>query len=317
MYLTDKQLNDYIDEVLFFGPDDKRDYQKQIDNLKETLTKAIHANSDLGVIKINQAGSWRKSTALRPFGEQDIDIDLLVYLNVEEADRNDIASMHALIIKLLRKVYPTKQPSDFTPSKKTVGIEFHTSGLLVDLVPVIPLKVPEGYVWQPEVGGGGSFQTSPDKQLDFIRDHKAADPRFTQVVRLAKRWRNYADQDALSSFAIELIVSHLNSIQGIPDSIEQGFSRFLLYLAQSGLKDVISFPGAIRKVPNESAPVRIYDPTNNENNVTSRLDESERVALSKSAHEALRRIQYAMSIDRKGDTESLWRQVLGPQFSLS
>ena len=139
MQLTDQQLNDYIRDVLFFGPEDKQKYQDQIDNLKTTLTNAIHENSDLGVIKINRAGSWRKGTALRPFGSQVIDIDLVVYLNVEEAKRSDIAGLHALIVKLLRKVYPTKPSSDFTPSKKAVGIEFRTSGLLVDLVPVVPI----------------------------------------------------------------------------------------------------------------------------------------------------------------------------------
>lgn len=317
MQLTDQQLNAYIDDVLFFGREDKQKYQNQIDNLKTTLTNALHTNSDLGVSKINQAGSWRKGTALRPFGDQDIDIDLIVYLDVAEAERDGIAGMHALILKLLRKVYPTKQPSDFTPSKKTVGIEFRTSGLLVDLVPVIPLPKPESYVWQPEVGGGGSFQTSPEGQLDFIRDHKAVDPRYTQVVRLAKRWRNYSEQDALSSFAIELIVAHLNRADGIPASIEQGFYRFLRYVAQSGLKDIISFPDAIRQVPRESVPVRIYDPTNNENNVTSRVDESARVEVTKAALEALRCINHAMSVDRRGETETLWRQVLGQQFCIS
>lgn len=317
MQLPDQHLNEYIDDVLFFGREDKQKYQNQIDNLKAVLTNAIHANSDLGVSKINQAGSWRKGTALRPFGGQDIDIDLVVYLNVEEAERDDIVGLHALILKLLRKVYPTKQPGDFAPSKKTVGIEFRTSGLLVDLVPVIPLKKPEGYVWQPEVGGGGSFQTSPDRQLDFIRDHKRVDPRFTQVVRLAKRWRNYAEQDALSSFVIELIVAHLNHTQGVPSSIEDGFYRFLRYVAQSGLMEVICFPDAIRQVPRESTPVRIYDPTNNENNVTSRMEESARGEVTRAAHDALRLINHAKSVDRKGETESHWRQVLGPQFSLT
>lgn len=317
MQLKDQQLNDYIRDILFFGPEDKENYQNQIDHLKTTLTNAIHDNSDLGVLKINQAGSWRKGTALRPTGGQDIDIDLVVYIDVTDAKRSDVSTLHALIIKLLQKAYPTKEPSDFTPSKKTVGIEFHTSGLLVDLVPVIPVKNPVGYVWQPEAGGGGTFQTSPQGQLDFIRDHKNNDPRFTQVVRLAKRWRNYAELDALSSFAIELIAAHINRTQGIPSSIEDGFSRFLLYVAQSELKEVITFPEAIGQVPNDSSPARIYDPTNNENNVTSRTTEAERAEIVTAAANALQSVNHAMSVQRKGDTVSLWQKVLGPQFSIS
>jgi len=316
MQLTDQQLNDYIRDVLFFGPEDKQKYQNQIDNLKTTLTNSIHDNSGLGVSKINQAGSWRKGTALRPFGTQDIDIDLVVYLNVEEAKRSDITGLHALIVKLLRKAYPTKQAEDFTPSKKAVGIEFRTSGLLVDLVPVVPIPNSVGYVWQPEVGGGGTFRTSPEGQLEFIRSYKDADPRFTQVVRLAKRWRNYAELDALSSFTIELIAAHLNRTRGTPATIEMGLHRFLMYVAQFGLKELITFPGAIGRTPVESTSVRIYDPTNNENNVTARMQENERVEVVNAAMQAVQAVNHAMSVERKGDTVPLWQRVLGPQFAL-
>lgn len=317
MRLSDGEINDYIRRVLFFGPEEKKKYESQILFLKETLTRVINENTNLGVSKINQAGSWRKGTALKPIAGQDIDIDLIVYLNVAEAGHKDVASMHAMIVALLRKAYPTKSDDDFKPNPKTVGIKFHTSGLLVDLVPVIPVKQPVGYVWQPEVGGGGTFLSSPSGQLDFVRDHKQTDPRYTQVVRLGKRWRNYAELD-LSSFAVELICAHLNERFGPPDTIEYGFLRFLMFIVQSGLCDPITFPGAIRGVPRgDRSAVRIYDPTNNENNVTGRMSESQRAEVVSSAHAALQSINHAMSVTRKGDTEALWKSVLGPQFSLS
>ena len=314
MDLTDEQLNEYIDRVLLFGRDDKANYQGQIDFLKRTITNAINTNLSLRVIKINQAGSWRKGTALFPAGGQEIDIDLVVYLDVEEADRGHVEHLHALIEGLLRQAYPNKPSTDFRPSTKTVGIEFRTTGLLADLVPVIPIVGLDGYVWQPERGGGGSFQTSPEGQLDFIRTVKEADTRFTQVVRLAKRWRNYAELEGLSSFAIELIVARLNQTRGPPSSINAGFIRFLLYLTQSELRDVITFPRAIRRIPDTATPVRIHDPTNNENNVTARMTEQHRVAAVRAAHDGLQAVNHAISIGRKGDTVAQWQQVLGPQF---
>lgn len=317
MKLTDAALNAYIDAVLFFGPDEKSRYEDQIEHLKTTLINAIHDNSELGVSGINQAGSWRKGTALNPGGGQDIDIDLVVYLEVEEAGAGDIKRLHNLVLELLRKAYPTKNEEDFRPGKKTIAIEFHTSGLKVDLAPAVPVKGLDTYVWQPEVGGGGTFQTSPKGQLEFIQNCKKQDPRFTQVVRLAKRWRNYAElQDELSSFTIELLVAHINARQGGPQSIEDGFRRFLLYVAQSELREVITFPGAIRKTPSSTAPVRIYDPTNNENNVTSRMTDSERLTVVRKAEDDYQAINHARSIERKGETEALWKQVLGPQFFL-
>ncbi|AKI98678.1 hypothetical protein ATI61_10675 [Archangium gephyra] len=316
MQLTDRQLNDYIDDVLFFGREEKQRYERQIDHLKQTLVNALQANSSLRAWKILHAGSWHKGTALRPFGTQDIDIDIILYLNVPETGRGDLADLHPLLLRSLRAAYPTKDPNDFTTSRKTVGIEFRTSGLLVDLVPVIPTEQPEGYVWQTERGGRGTSLTSPEGQLEFIRQCKARDPRYVQVVRLAKRWRNHRRLHALPSFAIELLVAHLGLTQGVPDTIEQGFYRFFLYLVR-GLKERITFPGALGHPPRSACPVQIHDPTNNENNVTARMEPDEVTALLHEAVVALQAVNHAMSVERRGDTEKLWKQVLGPEFSLS
>ncbi|MFO0580031.1 MAG: CBASS oligonucleotide cyclase [Polyangia bacterium] len=317
MKLMDQQLEYYVQEVLAFRREDKRKYQEQIDYLKTCLDTAIRANSNLAVLKFLQAGSWRKGTALRPRDGHAIDIDLAVFLNVSEAKREDIATLHELIIDLLCKTYPTKPKGDFTPSRKTVGIEFRTSGLQVDLVPVIPIQEPAGYVWQPEVGGGGAFLTSIEGQLEFIRRIKDQDPRFTKIVRLAKRWRNYGElKDLLSSFALELIVAFLVVDQGAAPTIEEGLIRLLLFIAQSGLSTLISFPEAIRNIPASDAPVRILDPTNNENNVTVRMTDDERKQIVDHATATLETLNYAQDVGRKGETIGLWKEVFGPSFSV-
>ncbi|WP_375769174.1 hypothetical protein NR798_47155 [Archangium gephyra] len=316
MHLTDKLLNAYIDDVLFFGREEKQRYESQIDHLKQTLTNTLHARSSLRARKIIHSGSWHKGTALKPFGAQDIDIDLILYLDVPEAGRGDLADLHHHLLRSLRKGYPTKNPNDFTSSRKTVGIEFRTSGLLVDLVPVVPTEQLAGYVWQPELGGRGTYLTSPEGQLEFIRRCKAHDPRFVQVVRLAKRWRNYRQLHGLPSFAIELLVAHLSQTQGLPDTIEQGFYRLLLYIVR-GLNERITFTGALGRPPRTACRVQIHDPTNNENNVTARMEPEEVAALIGEAVAALQAVNHAMSVERHGDTEKLWKQVLGPEFSLS
>lgn len=317
MKLTDQQLSYYIQEVLAFRLEDKRKYQDQIDHLKERLDAAISNNSNLAIRKYLQAGSWRKGTALRPRDGYDIDIDLAIFLDVSEAKKADIATLHHLIVELLCKTYPTKDKSDFKPSKKTVGIEFRTSGLKVDLVPVIPVAEPAGYVWQPEVGGGGAFLTSVEGQLDFVRQIKEKDSRFVEVVRLAKRWRHHGElKDAISSFALELLIAYLVLNLGPPPSIEEGFLRFLLFLVQTKLKRVISFPGAIGRVPDSSDPVQIYDPTNNENNVTSRISDEARQQIVDHATTSLESLNYAQVIGRKGETLETWKEVFGPSFTV-
>jgi len=317
MQLTEQQLDFYVQNVLSFGPVDKRSYQDQIDNLITSLTRAVNDNSNLRVTKIQQAGSWRKGTALKPRDGQELDIDLVVYLDVSEATKTDVATLHTLIIDLLCDVYPTKDRADFPPSRKTVGIEFHTSGLWVDLAPVVPVASPEGYVWQPEVGGGGAFLTSPAGQLAFVRAQKDTDPRYASLVRLLKRARHHAELGGtLSSFALELVVAHVLGLRGPAPRLEEGLLRVLHYVAASGLRDPIAFPGAIRTCAPTAAPVRIYDPTNNENNVTSRIDEAGRRAIVAWATEALETLNYAQNVARKGDTLACWKDVFGPSFRI-
>src|SRR5690349_645810 len=133
MKLTDAQLAFYVDDVIAFKPEHREKYQPQVDYLVQTLTNSMNADSALGVRQIVRAGSWAKGTALRPRDGFDLDIDLVVYLDVSDADASDIAKLHGQIVGLLRKTYSQKDPSDFVPSKKTVGITFRTSGLKVDL----------------------------------------------------------------------------------------------------------------------------------------------------------------------------------------
>ena len=99
---------------------------------------------------------------------------------------------------------------------------------------------------------------------------------FRTLVRMAKKWRNQAEIKPLKSFAIELIMAHVLRQQGNSASIEQRFRNFLLYIAQSGLKDEISFPENTAPFTIFSDPVVILDPVYSLNNVTSRISEAER-----------------------------------------
>ena len=95
---------------------------------------------------------------------------------------------------------------------------------------------------------------------------------------MAKKWRNQAELKPLKSFAIELIMAHVLDKEGTDGTIEQRFRHFLLYIAQSGLKDVISFPENTAPYGSFSDPVVILDPVYSLNNVTSRVTEAERKA---------------------------------------
>lgn len=130
-------------------------------------------------------------------------------------------------------------------------------------------------------------------------------------MRLAKKWRNHAELKPLKSFAIELIMAHVLAAQGKSGSVEQRFRNFLLYIAQSGLKDEVSFPENTKPLGSFSDPVVILDPVYSLNNVTSRISEAERLEIVAAAQTAWEVANFA-SVEN--DNEA-WKEIFGPRFN--
>jgi hypothetical protein len=190
-------------------------------------------------------------------------------------------------------------------------VKFVGSGLSVDIVPVIEDVTHAGYGWQFN-RDGSRIQTCAPCQIKFVRDCKDKDKDFRTLVRLAKRWRNHAELAALKSFAIELILAHILDKDGKSGSIEARFRNFLLYIAQSELKDKITFPENTGFIPSFSEPVVIVDPACNTNNVAARITEAERQEIVAKALESWETVNLA-SID---DDEDVWKEVFGPRFNV-
>lgn len=316
MTLTDAQINVFVSKVLHLGQGKRKEFLKQVDHLIESLEKKIKEDASFKIKRFKKTGSIVKGTVLKPNGDFGVDADIAVFLDVSESEKEDIANLHAIIRKLLIAVYPTKKPEDYQIQPRTLGIHFTTSGLDVDLVPVIPISNEPGYGWQPSSQSDHPVKTSIQGQLDFIKARKKADVRFKTIVRLLKKWRNENELDRFRSFAIELIVAHLYDKHGAAPSLEEGVKRFWKYLAQHQLKQKISFPenGTIAQFPND--PVVVIDPVNNSNNVTARLTTAERDEIVKAALSAYETIQTASCKDGKGDTLDLWKQVFGRSFTI-
>lgn len=96
--------------------------------------------------------------------------------------------------------------------------------------------------------------------------------------------------------------------------MEEGISRFFLFVAQSQLKTKISFKenGAVTSLPNDA--VVILDPVNSQNNVTRRITDAERIEVVKKAVEAWETISTASQNGFKGETVEFWRNVFGRGF---
>ena len=312
MEYTNQQLNNYVKRIKLTN-EKKSSYKNQIDNLRDNVRKAIKDMENTKLTKVKIAGSWRKGTALAPKGDYPLDIDLVFYLALEEDISFDAEDLREEIIDVLCEAYPTKEESDFTDGQKTIGIVFRGSGLEVDIVPFIPEKGNTTYGRQPRKKlNSGEFKTSVDKQLDFTKKIKSKCSNFTAIVRILKSWRNYKELE-LSSFSLELAVANLieeGRISGV--SINQSIINFFEFFGNGNPVEVY-FSGAIGSQTDNDP--WIADPTNNENN-TIRLSDSEWDEVIEEAECGFETISYAQTVQEKGKTLDLWKEVFGPSFNI-
>lgn len=325
MKLTNTELQNFIGRIKL-KKDNMPKYRDQITNLKERLDNKIK-NDNSNEIKITKyiiAGSWKKGTILRHTGENPIDVDLVLYIESDTNLKDDVAKLHDYVVSYLRDIYPSKSDSDIIADgkTKTIKIRFVGTGLEVDIVPVIPLNSPAGYVWQPERGGGGRYILSVSGQLEFASDRKKNNSSYTSIVRALKWWRNYKelkpddDTPGLSSFNLELLVSFLDIKYGVEGNIEEGIIRAFKYLSDYTFP-TISFAGAINAVPSYDTPIYIADPTNNENNSAKKIDTAIWSEIKKEANDAFESLSYAQSKNFSGDTIEEWKRVFGPSFNIN
>jgi hypothetical protein len=316
MKLTDGQINYFVSKMLKLPPGKRKQYIDQVDFLIARLNAKIKDDGSFRVKGFKKTGSLVKGTVLRPKGDDGVDADVAVYLDVSESDKGDIDLMHEIIRKLVRSVYPQKVDSDFQTQPRTVGIHFRDSDLDVDLVPIVPIPGEGGYGWQPSAQNDEPIKTSVQGQLDFIKKRAGSDPSYRTLVRLAKKWRNVQELDSLRSFVIELILAHIQDTQGPAPSLEQGMQRFFLYLTQSRLQQPIAFSenGTVKVFPTD--PVAVLDPVNSKNNVARRLTDAEREEIVTKAEKSWEKLSTATFTSGKGETLEFWKSAFGVSFAI-
>jgi hypothetical protein len=312
MALSNTEIRYYDSNVLRLPADKRKGYHAQVDRLITELCKHLRDRTEIKITKVVKAGSFAKYTILRRTAVDPVDVDVVFYIAGRDIDHETLNSINDLIFALLTKIYPTKAVEDFEIRRKAATVTFVGSGLSVDIVPVLEDPNQPGYGWQFDLHDGSVLQTCAPCQIKFVRDRKNRDPNFRTLVRMAKKWRNHAGLKPLKSFVIELIMAHVLAQQGADAVIEQRFRNFLLYIAQSGLKDEIRFPENVAPFATFTDPVVILDPVYNRNNVASRITEAERQEIVAAATEAWETANLA-SADNDND---VWKEIFGPRFKV-
>ena len=313
MRLNDTQLTYFVDHRVKLPKDQREKHLAQATNLVSEFRRVAASDRSINVQKFLISGSLMKGTSLRPRDGYSPDADIAVFL-LNERGGFDLELLHERLRRLLLKCYPTKRPEDFTVQPRTLGIEFQGSGLQVDLVPIIPDPSRDNFGYQPSSRGEPPVLTSPSGQLEFIRSRKDADPRFAKLVRMAKYWRNQHELDALRSFFIELMLAHLQDTRGEAASLEDGLVRFFGWIAQSELRDPVTFRECGRPSVWPRDRVVVLDPVNVANNVARRITDSECREIVEAARTAWERIHEARSNGYVGETMECWKDVFGRSF---
>jgi hypothetical protein len=310
MALSNTEIRYYDGNVLRLPTDKRKEYHAQVDRLINELCKHVRDKAEIKITKVVKAGSFAKYTILRKTSVDPVDVDVVFYISGRSINYETLKTINDLIYALLIKIYPTKSVEDFEIQRKAATVSFVGSGLSVDIVPVIEDPSQPGYGWQFDIHDGSAIQTCAPCQIKFVLDRKNQDSDFRTLVRMAKKWRNHAGLKPLKSFIIELIMAHVLAEQGAGGTIEQRFRNFLLYIAQSGLKDEIRFRENVAPFATFTDPVVILDPVYSRNNVASRITEAERLEIVAAATEAWETANFA-SADNDND---VWKELFGPRF---
>jgi Second Messenger Oligonucleotide or Dinucleotide Synthetase domain len=310
--LNNTELRRYDANVLRLPADKRKEYHEQVDRLISELSRTVREKTEIKITKVVKAGSFVKFTILRKTSSDPVDVDVVFYISNRSIDKETLQSLNDTIYNLLISIYPNKNVEDFEIQRKAATVSFVGTGLSVDVVPVIEDPKKPGYGWQYDLEDGSRMQTCAPCQIKFVRDRKNQDKDFRTLIRLAKKWRNRAELKALKSFVIELIVARILDTEGSAGSVEQRFRRFLLYIAQSGLKETLQFPENVAPFGSFDDPVVILDPVNSLNNVASRITEAERKEIVAAAQSAWEAAHFASA---ENDNE-VWKEIFGPRFTV-
>ena len=309
MNLTNQEILNFVGRIKL--PPEKKDACiRQVDALTAKVEEAIRNAPNTKVIKVIQAGSLKKGTALKPWGDNPLDVDMVFFVGVDDHMKFDAEELRREIIAVLRAAYPNKQSGDFTNGKKTVGIVFRGSGLEVDIVPFIPDGGNSPYGRQPRkklYSDKDGVRTSVKMQLDFIINAKRQWASFAPAVRMVKWWRSRKELE-FPSFAVELLFVHLLGVGRIEAEakIERALMEFFEFVsANPNMR--IGFSGAVGSLPSGS-PI-VADPTNNANNVLANVNSDEWTEVVREANAAFERIHHAMVVDGKIRTVDIWREI--------
>ncbi len=247
MPLNDTELGSYDSNVLRLPADKRTAYHGQVDRLIAELSKTVRSKTKINITKVVKAGSFAKYTILRRTSADPVDVDVVFYVAGKSIESETFESLSATLHSLLIEIYPNKSVEDFEIQRKAATVHIrrvrpqrrHRAGD----------RGPAPWLWlavQPRRFEDRDLRAVPDQVRPGPQGQGRGIPHAgAHGEEMAQPCRALP----LKSFAIELIMAYILAKDGKSGSIEQRFRNFLLYIAQSGLKDKIRFPENVGFIP--------------------------------------------------------------------
>lgn len=297
-------------------PRDKgSEYRAQARRLRERLDSYLSEHPDFSLRKMLLSGSVAKGTALRTLN----DIDVACYISGAEAPR-EIKELLQYLEQNLQNAFPNFSNEQVQPQTYCVTVSFVSSGLDVDVVPILYDGKDNWYGDLVSQDDGSFLETSIPLHKEFIKKRKDDHDDFTQVIRLLKYWVEKEERERsdfkLKSFIVEMILAHLAD-QGLDLSdYPEALQHFFTYLARTGLRDRIVFddyydPSVVGSI---SDPIQVIDPVNPDNNAARLYSVAQADAIADAALYAGDAIDYALHCTTKGEAVEAWQRVFGSSF---
>jgi hypothetical protein len=318
-HVSHREIVAFADSKVNLHRDDVKEYREQVWRLRDKLESYLSDHPDFSLKKMMLSGSLAKGTALKSIN----DIDVAMYVSAGSAPAT-VSELVQYLAEKLASAFPNFSSDQIEPQNYSVKVHYKTSGLDVDIVPILYDGDPQ---WRGQLVSqeDGSFlETSIPLHLDFCRKRKATSKiHFAQNVRLAKFWAKRCKSDIdgfrFKSFMIEMIFAKMvddgTDLSFYPNSL----MAFFDYLATTSLSELIYFCDYHAKADiciDTTKPVRIVDPVNCGNNVARLYSTQQAKLIAAAALEAGDAIEWATQASGKGETVEAWQSIFGPSFTV-
>ena len=316
LHVGHSDIVNFADERVNLKREDAKELREQVNRLRDRLETYLEEHPHFELRKMLLSGSLAKGTALKSLN----DIDVAVYVSYAEAPVN-MSDFIPWLAARLRLAFPNFKPEQVVANLFSVTVSFSTTGLKVDVVPILYEDDPEWRGHLVSKKTGEKILTSIPMHLDFIRRRKSAnETHYAQVTRLMKHWvktqRLENPNFRFKSFMIELLVAHLADKGLKLDNYPEALAEIFAYIATDSFSTGIAFDDHYdsKLCPSSSHPIRIWDPVNHQNNTAMLYTTAQKEVIVEAALDAGDAIDSALRATTKADTLRYWRKVFGSTF---